>query len=60
MLLKKLHIDMNEEEGLKHEREILTHFENLKAGLLKALRKGVFQNFDETTEIKTSIAAIQN
>jgi hypothetical protein len=51
---------MNEEENLKYEKEILTHFENLKTGLVKALRKGVFQNFDETTEIKTSIAIIQN
>ena len=51
---------MNEEESLKNEREILSHFENLKAALLKALRMGAFQNFDETTEIKTSIAIIQN
>jgi len=57
--LSKL-ILMNEEENLKYEKEILTHFENLKTGLVKALRKGVFQNFDETTEIKTSIAIIQN
>jgi len=57
--LSKL-ILMTGEENLKYEKEILRHFENLKTGLLKALRKGVFQNFDETTEIKTSIAAIEN
>jgi len=43
---------MNEEESLKNEREILSHFENLKAALLKALRMGAFQNFDETSQKK--------
>jgi len=50
---------MNEEESLKNEREILSHFENLKAALLKALRMGAFQNFDETSQIKVSITVIQ-
>ena len=50
---------MNEDENLKYEKEILMHFENLKTGLVKALRKGVFQNFDETAQIKISIAVIQ-
>jgi hypothetical protein len=51
---------MNEEESLKCEKEILRHFENLKAGLIKALKMGVFQNFDETSQMKISIAVIQN
>ncbi len=51
---------MNDEESLKYEKEILKHFENLKAGLLKALRMGVFQNFEETAQIKISITALQN
>jgi hypothetical protein len=51
---------MNEEESLKYEKEILRHFENLKAGLIKALKMGVFQNFDETSQMKISIAVIQN
>jgi hypothetical protein len=51
---------MNEEESLKEEKEVLRHFENLKAGLLKALRTGVFQNFDETAQIKISITVIEN
>ena len=51
---------MNEEESLKEEKEILGHFENLRAGLLKALRMGVFQNFDETAQIKISINVIEN
>ena len=57
--LSKL-IRMKEEENFAEEREVLTHFENLKTGLINALKKGVFQNFDETTEIKISIAVIQN
>jgi hypothetical protein len=51
---------MKEEESLKDEREILRHFENLKTGLLKALQMGVFKNFEETAQIKISIAFIQN
>jgi hypothetical protein len=51
---------MNEEESLKNEREILSHFENLKAALLKALRMGAFQNFDETSQIKVSITVFRN
>jgi hypothetical protein len=51
---------MNDEESFKSEKEILDHFENLKAGLLKALRMGVFQDFEETAQIKVSIAALQN
>jgi hypothetical protein len=50
---------MNEEESFKNEKEILSHFENLKTGLLKALRTGVFQNFDEATQMKISIAVVQ-
>ena len=46
--------------NFKNENEILRHFENLKTGLLKALKSGVFQNFDETTQMKISIAVIQN
>jgi hypothetical protein len=51
---------MNEEESLKEEKELLRHYENLKAGLLKALRMGVFQNFDEAAQIKISITIIEN
>ena len=51
---------MNDEEISKNEKEILRHFENLKAGLLKALKMGVFQNFEETAQIKISLAALQN
>jgi len=32
----------------------------LKAALLKALRMGVFQSFEETAQIKISLAALQN
>lgn len=48
------------DDSLKKEKEVLDHFENLKAGLLKALKKGVFQNFDEAAQMKISIAVIQN
>ena len=51
---------MNEEESLKEEKELLRHYENLKAALLKALRMGVFQNFDEAAQIKISITIIEN
>ena len=51
---------MNDDESLRYEKELLQHFENLKAGLLKALRMGVFQNFEETAQIKISITALQN
>lgn len=51
---------MREEQNFKNEDEILRHFENLKTGLLKALKSGVFQNFDETTQMKISITVIQN
>jgi hypothetical protein len=51
---------MNDEEISKNEKEILRHFENLKAGLVKALKMGVFQNFDEAAQMKISIAVIQN
>jgi hypothetical protein len=51
---------MNDEKSFKSEKEILDHFENLKAGLLKALRMGVFQDFEETAQIKVSIAVLQN
>jgi hypothetical protein len=51
---------MNDEESFRYEKEILDHFENLKAGLLKALRMGVFQNFEEAAQIKISITALQN
>ena len=51
---------MNEEESFRYEKETLDHFENLKAALLKALRMGVFQNFEETAQIKISLAALQN
>jgi len=51
---------MNDEEISRNEKEILRHFENLKAGLLKALKMGVFQNFDETAQMKISIAVIEN
>ena len=50
----------NDDESLRYEKELLQHFENLKAGLLKALRMGVFQNFEETAQIKISITALQN
>ena len=53
-------IAMNEEESFRYEKEILDHFENLKAALLKALTMGVFQNFEETAQVKTSITALQN
>jgi len=49
---------MNQEEGFRDEKETLDHFENLKAALLKALRMGVFQNFEETAQIKISLAAL--
>ena len=32
----------------------------MKAALLKALRMGVFQSFEETAQIKISLAALQN
>jgi hypothetical protein len=51
---------MNDEESFRYEKEILDHFENLKAGLLTALRMGVFQNFEEAAQIKISITALQN
>jgi len=51
---------MNQEEGFRDEKETLDHFENLKAALLKALRMGVFQSFEETAQIKISLAALQN
>jgi hypothetical protein len=51
---------MNDDEISKNEKEILRHFENLKAGLVKALKMGVFQNFDEAAQMKISIAVIQN
>ena len=51
---------MNDEESFRYEKEILDHFENLKAGLLKALRMGAFQNFEEVAQIKISITALQN
>ena len=50
---------MRKEQNFKNEDEILRHFENLKTRLLKALKSGVFQNFDETTQMKISIAVIQ-
>ena len=51
---------MNDEEISRNEKEILRHFENLKAGLLKALKMGVFQTFDETAQMKISITVIEN
>jgi len=50
---------MNEDGSFRSEKELLEHFENLKAGLVRALKAGVFQNFDEATQIKISIAVVQ-
>ena len=60
LMQKPIYLKLNEKEIFKNENEILNHFENLRTGLLKALKMGVFQNFDETTQMKISITVIQN